>query len=143
MVATQFSFDLTHGKLRSCLSFSQTINLIMEFKIQLPPGHTLEIQTTTIGIDDKSIKSTITTKNQPKRPPNIGIQTTALLVTLWIFYGYPVRIKRTGWLFEFHHSITLSVIWISRTVAGSKNWMSSKESLRVSSHSILITLDQK
>ena len=71
---------------------------------------------------------------------SVGIQTTALLVTLWISYGHPVRIKRAGWSFEFHLSIILAVIWISRTVAGSKNWMSLKESLRVSSNSILIIL---
>ena len=70
----------------------------------------------------------------------VGIQTTALLVTLWILYGHPVYIKHASWPFEFHLAITLAVIWISRTVAGSKNWMLSKESLRVSSHSILITL---
>ena len=70
----------------------------------------------------------------------VGIQTAALLVTLWISYRRPVRIKRAGSLFEFHLSITLAMIWISRTVVGSKNWMLSKESLRVSSHSILITL---
>ena len=73
----------------------------------------------------------------------VGIQTATLLVTLWISYEHPVHIKCNGWLFEFLLSITLAVIWISRTVAGSRNWMSSKESLRVSSHSILITRDQK
>ena len=73
----------------------------------------------------------------------VGIQTATLLVTLWISYGHPVRIKRAGYLFKFHFSITLAVIWISRTVAGSNNWMLSKESLRVSSHSILSTLDQR
>ena len=26
----------------------------------------------------------------------VGIQTTALLITLWIFYGHPVRIKRAS-----------------------------------------------
>ena len=51
----------------------------------------------------------------------VGIQTIARLVTLWISYGYPVHIKRAGSSFEFYLSITLVVIWISRTVAGSKN----------------------
>ena len=73
----------------------------------------------------------------------VGIQTVTLLVTLWISYGHPENIKRAGFLFEFLLSITLAVIWISRTVAGSNNWMLSKESLRVSSYSVLITLDQK
>ena len=59
---------------------------------------------------------------------------STLLVTPWISDGYPVRIKCAGSLFKFHLLITLAVIWISRTVAGSKNWMSWKESLRVSSH---------
>ena len=62
----------------------------------------------------------------------VGIKTAALLVTLWISYGHPVRIKRAGSLFGFHLSITLTVIWISRTVAGSNNWILLKESLRVS-----------
>ena len=71
---------------------------------------------------------------------SVGIQTAALLVTLWIYFGHPVYNKRTSWSFGFHLSITLAVIWIFSTVAGSKNWMLSKESLRVSSHSILINL---
>ena len=75
-----------------------------------------------------------------RKTKNVGIQTAALLVTLWISYGHPVRIKHAGWLFEFHFLLILAVIWISRTVASSKNWMLSKESLRFSSHSILITL---
>ena len=40
----------------------------------------------------------------------VGTQTTALLVTHWISYGHPARIKRAGDLFEFHLSITLAVI---------------------------------
>ena len=68
---------------------------------------------------------------------------STLLITPWISYGHPVRIKRVGSLFEFQFSTMLTLIWISRTVAGSKNWMLSKESLRVFSHSVLITLDQK
>ena len=56
----------------------------------------------------------------------VGIQTATLLVTHWISYGHPTRNKRAGYLFEFHLSITLAVIWISRTVAGPKIWMSSK-----------------
>ena len=74
---------------------------------------------------------------------SIEIQTEALLVTLWISYGHPMRIKCASSSFEFHISITLAVIWISRAIAGSNNWMSSKESLRVSYHSILIALEQK
>ena len=53
----------------------------------------------------------------------VGIQTAALLVTLWILCGHPVRNKRAGYLFEFHLSIILAVIWIPRTVASPKNWM--------------------
>ena len=37
---------------------------------------------------------------------------STLLVTPWISYGHPVRIKRAGSLFEFQLSITLTVIWI-------------------------------
>ena len=70
----------------------------------------------------------------------VGIQTAALLVTLWISYGHTVHIQRADWSFEFQLSIYIAVIWIFRTVAGSKNWISSKESLRISSHPILITL---
>ena len=40
----------------------------------------------------------------------VGIQTSALLVTPWISYGHPARIKHTGYLFEFYLSITLIVI---------------------------------
>ena len=40
----------------------------------------------------------------------VGIQTAALLVTLWISYGHPAGIKHAGYLFEFHLSITLAVI---------------------------------
>ena len=40
----------------------------------------------------------------------VGIQTAALLVTLWISYGHPAHIKHAGYLFEFHLSITLAVI---------------------------------
>ena len=38
---------------------------------------------------------------------NVEIQTAALLVTLWISYGNPVRIKHSGYLFEFYLSILL------------------------------------
>ena len=51
----------------------------------------------------------------------VGIQTVALLVTLWISYGHPARNKRAGYLFEFHLSITLAVILISRTISGPMN----------------------
>ena len=54
------------------------------------------------------------------------MQTAALLVTLWISCGHPARIKHAGYLFEVYLSITLAVIWISRTVAGPTNWMWSK-----------------
>ena len=40
----------------------------------------------------------------------VGIQTAALLATLWISYGHPARNKRPDNLFEFHLSITLAVI---------------------------------
>ena len=53
----------------------------------------------------------------------VGIQTTALLVTLWISCGHTARNKHADYLFEFQLSITLAVIWISRTVAGPKNRM--------------------
>ena len=45
-----------------------------------------------------------------KRAAAVGIQTAALLVTLWIYYGHPAYIKRAGCLFEFHLSIILAVI---------------------------------
>ena len=53
----------------------------------------------------------------------VGIQTAALLVTLWISYGHPARNKRAGFLFKFPFTITLPVIWIYRTVTNPKNWM--------------------
>ena len=37
---------------------------------------------------------------------DIGYQT----MTLWIYHIHPTRIKRAGYLFEFHLSITLAVI---------------------------------
>ena len=40
----------------------------------------------------------------------VGIKTTALLVTLCIFDGHPVRIKCAGSLFQFHLLIPLVVI---------------------------------
>ena len=49
----------------------------------------------------------------------IWIQTA----TLWISYGHPARNKRTGFLFEFHLTITLTVVWIYSTVMDPKNWM--------------------
>ena len=35
----------------------------------------------------------------------VGIQTAALLATLWISYGHPAHYKRAGYLFEcpFHN----------------------------------------
>ena len=51
----------------------------------------------------------------------VGIQTAALLVTLWISYGHPARNKRAGYVFEFYLSITLAMICIYRTVANPKN----------------------
>ena len=60
---------------------------------------------------------------------------STLLVTPWISY-------RHFWISAFNHSrCDLNIQ--ERTVAGPNNWMLLKESLRVSSHSILITLDQK
>ena len=40
----------------------------------------------------------------------VGIQTVALLVTLWIFCGHPGHNKHASYLLEFHVSITLAVI---------------------------------
>ena len=53
---------------------------------------------------------------------SVGIQTA----TLWISYGHPACNKRAGFLFELHFTITLTVIWIYRTVTYPKNWMCSK-----------------
>ena len=39
-----------------------------------------------------------------------GIQAAALLVIHWISYGHPARIKRAGYLLEFHLPIALAVI---------------------------------
>ena len=36
----------------------------------------------------------------------VGIQTAKL----WIFYGYPARNKRAGFLFAFYFTITITVI---------------------------------
>ena len=41
---------------------------------------------------------------------SVGIQTIALLATLWIFGGHPARNKRAGYAFKFYSSITLTVI---------------------------------
>ena len=50
-------------------------------------------------------------------------QPRSVLVTLWISCGHPARNKCAGYLFEFHLSITLAVIWICRTVTSPKNWI--------------------
>ena len=42
------------------------------------------------------------------------------------FLWTPTHNKRAGYSFEFHLSITLTVIWIYRTVTDPKNWMFSK-----------------
>ena len=47
----------------------------------------------------------------------VGIQTA----TLWIFYGHPARNKCAGFLFEFHFTITLTVLLIYRTITDPKN----------------------
>ena len=49
-------------------------------------------------------------KERERIKVNVGIQTAALLVTLWISYGHPVHNKHAGYLFEFHLSITIAVI---------------------------------
>ena len=40
----------------------------------------------------------------------VGIQTAALLATLWISYGHPTRNKRASFSFEFPFTITPTVI---------------------------------
>ena len=40
----------------------------------------------------------------------VGIQTTALLATLWISYGHSALNKHPGFLLEFPFTITLTVV---------------------------------
>ena len=47
----------------------------------------------------------------------VGIQA----VTLWISYRHPMRNKYAGFSFEFSFMITLTVIYIYRTVTNPKN----------------------
>ena len=71
-----------------------------------------------------TFQSTLNTSTFPILPAilkSVGIQTAALLATLWISYGHPARNKRTGYLFEFPLSITLAVNRIYRTVDNPKN----------------------
>ena len=121
-------------------NFKYLDNIFVTIKRWLKPTLCCPIWTLTDDWVKLMSKIDIVDPNNTINITTVGIQIVALLVTLWIFYGHPMRIKRARWLFEFYLSITLAVIWISRTVAGSKNWMLLKESLRVSSHSILITL---